>query len=536
MFSQGFATLMSRFRPDAVLLPRVARMRALQTESEAAQAMRCELPDMLLSERLRNPDSWRAIQQSRRRALEALLAVPPTGETVARAADLIALISEESTWSANDAGECFDEESHPEIDFQCAETAALFGWTRRILGDRLNALSPRIVNRMVTETRRRVLRPAQTHDDYPFMSGKGARPMAIAADLLLSALLLETDETRLSRAFRPALRLLDECCARHGRDFASLADSVADVSAVTDLVVLLREMTDDALDLTEQLPPGDWLDEILYAWIHDRLFVDPAGDGMQPAISGGDVFRIGHAAGDDQLTALGAMLWHQNHHLPAATVTGRLRELSACALMESAFDRPKRLRYAHLRDNRLMGARIPGLYCALHTGGGRGNAGDLCLFADDAPILVDSGRNCPAKNVPVLNGLAQLASPNRPCIADFVDREDREVMSVDLTGAYPPECGLRSYQRTALTLRAEQTVRIVDALSFDQPGRAAFCFVTAVRPTVLSTAVRLGPVRLTWEGSFTVTASPLENGLTRLEFVAAEPVRQALFSFSFERA
>lgn len=535
MFTQGFATLMSRFRPDAVLLPRVARMRAVQAEGEASQALNCALPDMLLSERLSDPDGWRSIQQSRRRALEALLAVPPTKETIARAADLIALISEESTWSANPSGEYFDEENHPEIDFQCAETAVLFGWTKRILGDALNVRSPRIVSRMVAEVRRRALRPAQVHDDYAFMTGGGARPMAIAADLLLAALLLEPDEARLSRALRPMLRILDDCCSRHGRAFAPLTDVVADVSAVSDLVVLLREMTDDALDLTGQLPAGDWLDEILYAWIHDRLFVDPAGDGMQPALSGGDIFRIGHAAGDDQLTALGAMVWHQQH-LPSATTTGRLRELSACALMESAFGRPKRLRYAHLRDNRLMAARIPGLYCALHTGGGRGNAGDLCLFADEAPILVDSGRSCPVKNVPVLNDLSQLTAPFRPCIADFEDREDREVMSVDLTAAYPKECGLRSYQRTALTLRPEQTVRIVDALAFDQPCRTSFRFVTAVRPTVLSTAIRLGPVRLTWEGEFTISASPLDNNLTLLEFTAAEPVRQALFSFSFERA
>lgn len=535
MFTQGFATLMSRFRPDAIPLPRVARLRQLQAENDAARAMRCDLTDLPLSERLRNPDAYRALQQSRRQALEALLAVPPTRETAVRAADLIAMIAEESTWSANAGGHYFDEESHPEIDLQCAETAVLFGWTRRILGDALNELSPRIVNRMIAETRRRALRPIQVLDDYPFMTGKGACPMTIAADLLLSALLLETDEARLSRAVRPALRLLDDCCCHHGRSFAPLTESVADISAVTDLAVLLREMTDDALDLTEQVPTGDWLDEILYAWVHDQRFVDPAGNGMQPALSGSDIFRIGNAAGDEQLTLLGAMLYHSNH-LSSATVTGRLRELSVCALLESASGKPRKLRYARLRDNRLMAARIPGLYCALHVGGGRANAGDLCLFADDAPILVDGGRGCPAKNLPVLNGQSQLETPDRPCIADFEDRDDREVMSIDLTRAYPKECGLRSYQRTALTLRDEQTVRIVDALSFDQPGSVAFVFVTAVRPTVLSNAVRLGPVRLTWEGEFAASATPLEGGLHRLELAAVEPVRQALFAFNFERA
>lgn len=535
MFTQGFATLMSRFRPDAIPLPRVARLRQLQAENDAARAMRCELTDLPLSERLHNPDAYRALQRSRRQALEALLAVPPTRETVARAADLIAMIAEESTWSANAGGHWFDEESHPEIDLQCAETAVLLGWTRRILGDALNELSPRIVNRMVSETRRRLLRPAQVLDDYPFMAGEGACPMTIAADLLLSALLLETDEARLSRAVRPALRLLDDCCRRHGRAFAPLTERVTDISAVTDLVVLLREMTDDALDLTEQIPTGDWLDEILYAWIQDQCFVDPAGDGMQPALSGSDVFRIGHAAGDEPLTLLGAMLYHANH-LSSATVTGRLQEGSACALLESTAGKPRKLRYAHVRDNRLMAARIPGLYCALHTGGDRANAGDLCLFADDAPILVDGGRGCPAKNLPVLNGCGQLKVPDRPCIADFEDREDREIMSIDLSCAYPQECGLRSYQRTALTLRGEQTVRIVDALSFDSPGSVRFDFVTAVRPAVLSDAVRLGPVRLTWEGEFAASAEPLDGGLYRLALTAVAPVRQTLFAFNFERA
>ena len=165
-------------------------------------------------------------------------------------------------------------------------------------------------------------------------------------------------------------------------------------------------------------------------------------------------------------------------------------------------------------------------------GGNRGNAGDVCLFADDSPILAGTDT---VFNLPIVAGKAQLQRPDRPCVADFEDREDREIMSVDLTYAYPAECCLRSYQRTALILRSEHTVRILDAMQSDRPSTVVFSFVTPVRPVVLSSAVRLGPVRLTWEGDFTVSTHPMENGMTRLELSAVQPVTQALFAFNFER-
>ena len=90
-----------------------------------------------------------------------------------------------------------------------------------------------------------------------------------------------------------------------------------------------------------------------------------------------------------------------------------------------------------------MSARMPGLYCALHVGGGRSNAGDCLLFSDGQPILTEAGADCAARNLPTLNGQPQLAAPDPACIADFEARSDREILSVDLTGAYPKACGLR---------------------------------------------------------------------------------------------
>lgn len=532
MFTQVFSALMSHYRTDALEIPRATGARRARAESDALDALQNTPGSMLLSERLRNPEAYRDLQKKRRDALLALLMVEPIPETLNRAVDLIAMIVEEITWSANPADALFEDENHPDIDFQSAETAVLLSWTAHILGDRLDTS---VVSRMRSEVRRRLFKPVLVHDDYEFMRGGGACPMAVCADILLSALLLENDETRVGRVVKPALKLLDEACGRHGREFAPLCETAADISAVTDLASILRLLTNDFVDLSGSIPTGDWLDEILYSWIQDDLFNDPAGSSMQPALSGSDIFRIGTAAGDEPLASLGAHLHHRSH-LPASTVTGRLLELGCTDAIESTFGKPQRLRYAALRNNLLMAARMPGLYCSMHVGGGRANAGDFCLFADNGPILTDGGGACPCRNLPVIAGRTQLSSPERPCIADFEVREDREIMSVDLTNAYPAFCGIRSYQRTVLTLRAEHTVRIVDALDLDRPAPVVFRFVCAAKPTIVTSAVRLGPVRMTWEGDFRTTAEPMEGGLFRIELAAIAPVQKAFFTFSFERA
>ncbi len=404
MFAQGTSSL-TRLTPDAVPVPRASGARAARVDSDAARALRADPGWMTLSERLRDPEGWRRIQRRRRSALEALLAAEPTRETVARAADLLAAIAEELSWA--DSAAPFDDDAHPEIDFACAETCALLGWTRRIFGDALGEFSPNLPGKLLYEVRRRALTPLMAHDDYPFLPGGGARPLSVCADLLLAALFLETDDARRGRVVKKLLRALDECCAQHGRRLDPLADRVTDVAAASDLAPLLARATRGELDLTDRLPMPDWLDEILFAWIQDDRFVDPGAEGMVPPLSGGDVFRVGLYAGDGALTALGAQLFRHSR-LPAASVTGRMLEAADCAMLEAESGRPPRLRYAATARNLVMSARMPGLYCALHVGGGRSNAGDCLLFSDGQPILTEAGADCAARNLPTLNGQPQL--------------------------------------------------------------------------------------------------------------------------------
>jgi len=462
------------------------------------------------------------------------------------------MIAEESTWSANARGTPFDDDQHPEIDFQCAETLALLAWTQRCLGERLGS---RICGKLLYEARRRVFSPFLAHADYPFMRFVGPRaalarrPLAILGDILLSALLMETDAGRRAAVARQALRLLDQAVQARGRRTEPLADELAETGAVTDLCMLLRKLTRGQLDLTEAYPTPDWLDALLVPWLDGDRFVDPATGDMRPPLSGQELFRVGLATGDEALAALGAAL-HRASPRPSATVTGRLMDLSCAAMLEAQAGKPPRLKHAATANNRVMLSRFGGMTCAMHTGGDRANAGALALFAGETQVLVEApGR----ASLPLIGGVGQLTAPGEVapeaafgaeiCPADFEVRPDRELMSVDLTHAWPPRVGARSIQRTAMALRGDGVLRLVDAFDLERPAGLAFRFITPQQPRLLqdgdARCVRLGPVDLTWEGELSCEIARVPavddagEPLYCVALTPPSPVSRGFFAFSF---
>lgn len=530
MFYRGYSTLTALARAEGLPAPR-ARGEALRRAEAAAQrSMGVALRGMPLSERLQKPEEYRAMQLERRQCLEALLPVEADERAVARAVDLICAICEESRWSANENRAPFDDDSHPEIDFQTAETAVLLGWTLRALGDRLTT---RVAGKLLYEARRRVFSPFLAHEDYPFMRGRGRRPLAILCDILLAAILLETSEQRRSSILKQALRLIDQCVSQRAEAAEALEDALAQTGAVTDLAALLKRLTRDRLDLTPEYPTPDWLDQLLFPWLEGEWFCDPAGAGMLPELSGAELFRVGLAANDDALTALGASL-HRARPLPSATVTGRLMDLGCLDALEAERRKPPRIRTGATPRNRVMVCRFSGMTCALHTGGRRANAGGVMLFCDGEPILVEpEGR----PNLPRIGGRPQLDAPDLACEADFSPRPDRDTLSVELTHAWP--AGLaRSCQRTAMVQRADAALRLVDAFDLAEPAAVSFRFHTPQPPEPIPGGLRLGPVDFTWEDGLTarVTEDPALEGLHVIELSSPAPVTRAFFTFNFTRA
>ena len=139
MFLRACNLIMSLARAEAIPAPQVPAAGQEAARAEAFLAMSRDPGNMSLSQRLSDPAAYLRVQRGRRQALEAMLPVPCDGEALRRVTDLICMIAEESAWSENPKGAPFDDDQHPEIDFQCAETLALLAWTQRVLGERLGA-------------------------------------------------------------------------------------------------------------------------------------------------------------------------------------------------------------------------------------------------------------------------------------------------------------------------------------------------------------------------------------------------------------
>ena len=527
MFYRGYSVLASLARPEALSSPRT-QAAARQGQAEATmRALRRELGDMPISARLEDPAGYLTLQRARRQCLEALLTAEPDASTLRRAVDLIGMLAEESRWSENPIGAPFDDDLRPEIDFQCAETLMLLAWTSRALGDRLTT---RVSGKLTYEARRRVFSPFLAHEDYRFMRGRGRRPLAILCDIILSAILLETSEQRRNAILKQALRMLDQAITARADRVETLEDAAADTGAVTDLTLLLRKLTRGQLDLTPTYPTPDWLDQLLYPWLEGEYFCDPAGEGMRPAVSGAELFRIGLAANDDALTALGAHL-HRLRPVPSATLTGRLSDLGALSMLEAETRKPPRIRCAATPRNRVMVSRFSGMTCALHTEGNRQNAGGVALFCEGAPVLVEDAG---ALNLPLIGGRPQLDIPEPDCEAEYDLKPDRDTMTIDLTHAWTPGL-LRSYQRTALVQRPDAALRLVDAFDLAEPSVIVFRFHTPIKPERIAGGLRLGPVDFTWEGQLNASFAPLDSGLIRIELTTPAPVTRAFYTFNFIR-
>ena len=528
MFYRGYSVLASLSRPEALPSPKQPGAAQPELTEAAMRAMQRELTDMPISARLRDPAAYLTLQRARRQCLEALIVLEPDDAALRRMIDLMGMIAEESRWSENPALAPFDDDAHPDIDFQCAETLMLLSWTHRALGDRLTS---RVSGKLLYEARRRVFSPFLAHEDYRFMRGRGRRPLSILADILLSAMLLETSEQRRNAILKQALRMIDQAVTARQDRVEALEDAAADTGAITDLAALLRKATRGQLDLTPAYPTPDWLDQLLYPWLEGEAFCDPAGTGMRPAVSGAELFRIGLSANDDALTALGAHL-HRMRRVPSATLTGRLADLSCLAMLEAETRKPPRIKCAATPRNRVMVSRFSGMTCCMHTGGGRANAGGLTLFCDGAPVLVE---DVDALNLPTVGGRAQLDLPEPDCVADYDLRPDRDTMTIDLTHAWTPGL-LRSYQRTAMVQRPDAVLRLVDAFDLAEPAVICFRFHTPLKPEMISGGLRLGPVDFGWEGQLNMTLSPLDSGLTRIELTTPAPVQRAFYTFNFSRS
>lgn len=531
MFARGISILTgSAMDPGNIPVPRPSDALADRCNQAALRAMQAEAEYLPHSARAQDPDRYARIQRARRDQLEAFLWVEPNTAAGERMIDLIGLILEESCWAAGATG--FDDPAHPAIDVQAAETGALLAWILRRHRALIRDAAPNLAGSMIGAVRSRLLAPILTQDDYPFMAGAGSCPALILSDLVLCCLLMEGSPSRRQQPVKALMHLLDRCNMTPPRSDVPLKDRLADTCALADLSRLLKRLTRGELDLTREAPQPSRLDDVLIPWVAGETFMDPAGSGAQTRVSGMDLFRLGYLRRDRVLCALGAQL-HRQKERPCFSVTGRVLAMEYTRAIQDELSAPPRLKRAASEDGRTMISRMDGMFAALCGVGSRANAGDVTLFLNGMPILADMGGD--VHSLPTVDGVPPLPRPRADlaCDADFGDA--RDLMSVELTGIYPEECGLSACQRTLMMMRGEGSVRLVDAFEFLRPARElCFRFHCIQRPIPLRDSVRLGPMTLTWDGDLEPSVEDLPGGDHLLCLKLREPPRRVICGFRLE--
>ncbi|MGO6949929.1 heparinase II/III domain-containing protein [Rhizobium johnstonii] len=437
--------------------------------------------------------------------------------------DGIFLIAEESGWQlpAHNAYErsCarlpLPDNSQPVVDLFAAETAALLATVVALLRDELDGISPEITARVEREIEIRILSPYL--DRHFWWMGRGEERMNnwtawISQNVLLTVFSLKTDQPTRHAVVKKALGSLD----------AFLKDYAED-GACEEGVLYYRHAAlclHGALTILDTVAPGlfgrfwqqpkirNMAEYIAYMHVAGRYYFNFADSSAVVEPCSAREYLFGRAVGSEMLAEFAASdrAASDNPHLPGEwNLWYRVQELLAGPTLPAAAPpHPASGRDIFYPGIGLFIAR-DGQFSLAVKGGNNGeghnhnDVGSVTLYKNGRPFLIDVGvETYTAKtfsarryeiwtmqstfhNLPTFAGVMQSAGEAfgaRDVEVGFDEGSAR--ISLDISGAYPPEAQLHSYRRVVSLLRGRH-VEIVDTYDGGKP--AVLSLMTCLAPT-----------------------------------------------------
>lgn len=382
--------------------------------------------------------------------------------------------------------------AYPVIDLFAAETGALLAWTQYLLGEQIGAALPVVTDRIEREIRARILDPFRSIDAWWWLGTYPARPVNnwtpwILSNILPLVLIFERDpELRAaltSRVIAGLDRFLatyhadggcDEGTSYWGRAGASLFECLETLMTASGGALV-------AFDLPLVREIGRYIERM---HIGGDWYVNFADGAARVAPDHHLVYRYGRRIGDLHLAAHGAVgLRAGTPPAPSGSLGRLLPPLFDFGWMSVAKPPPP-IRDAWLDGIEVLVAReevgrATGLFLAAKGGHNaeshnHNDVGSFIVGLDGRPVIIDVGVGVYTRqtfgperysiwtmrsdfhNLPVVGG--QTQQPGREFAARAVHAEIVEahaMLSLDLAGAYPPEAGIRRWQRTLRLERGE---------------------------------------------------------------------------------
>ncbi|MBY5393581.1 heparinase [Rhizobium leguminosarum] len=437
--------------------------------------------------------------------------------------DGIFLIAEESGWQlpAHNAYERsgarlpLPDNSQPVVDLFAAETAALLATIVALLRDEFDGISPEITARVEREIEIRILSPYLGR--HFWWMGRGEERMNnwtawISQNVLLTVFSLKTSQPTRHAVVKKALGSLD----------AFLKDYAED-GACEEGVLYYRHAAlclYGALTILDRVAPGlfgrfwqqpkirNMAEYIAHMHVVGRYYFNFADSSAVVEPCSAREYLFGRAVGSEMLAEFAASdrAASDNPHLPGEwNLWYRVQELLAGPTLPAAAPpHPASGRDIFYPGIGLFIAR-DGQFSLAVKGGNNGeghnhnDVGSVTLYKNGRPFLIDVGvETYTAKtfsarryeiwtmqstfhNLPTFAGVMQSAGEAfgaRDVEVGFDEGSAR--ISLDISGAYPPEAQLHSYRRVVSLLRGRH-VEIVDTYDGGKP--AVLSLMTCLAPT-----------------------------------------------------
>ncbi|SHN34884.1 Heparinase II/III-like protein [Cyclobacterium lianum] len=469
----------------------------------------------LLIDRTGDRDEYQAITFEKRRMLGSMI-LAELYENEGRFIDPIIngvwSICEESFWGVPAHLPKTDEYSglmdvtRPFVDLFAAETATYLAWADYFFGEKFDEISPQIRKRIRHETQKRIFEPLMNqHHGWMSANANGRPPNNwnpwICSNWINSALLLEQDQSKRAALVYRAMEVLDEFLNPYPEDGGCDEGPSywgAAAASLYDNISLLDLATGNAFQYVYADEKVKNMGKFIYrAQISEDYFLNFADADPQPNMAASMIYRYGKAIQDPEMMKFGAFYRSENDFtLPRFHF---FRNFFEVFMHEEFKDAEKGLplpKDVWLPDIQVMVARdaegsTAGFFLAGKGGHNdeshnHNDIGNFVVYYNGHPLLIDVGRGTYTRktfsedrysiwynrsdyhNLPTVNGSVQLpGSQYRAKTVSHNARNNSSSMRLDISGAYPEDASITSWDRT-LTLQRGKRVTVDDVFDLRQ--------------------------------------------------------------------
>ena len=402
------------------------------------------------------------------------------------------------------------------IDLFSAETGALLAFVYHMLGDRLDAITPLICDRILYELNRRIISPFLNNDKQWWMGFSGRRinnwcPW-IASNILTVCALCEKSIKIRKDVLQKTFLILDHFTNGYhddggcdeGPGYWNEAGA-----CYFDCLELIYDMTGGAIDVFDHPFIRNMGEYIAKVNIYEDYYINFADGAAKTHFNYLSIARFGRRTNSEMLENFGKS--HIKPNDSTETLYNIAREIkNLCEPIPNGSDY-RYPQHVWLDGICIMAAREnsrpdKGLFFAMKGGcnaesHNHNDVGNFIVYSDGEPLIIDVGvgtytadtfnenrykiwtMQSSYHNLPKIDGYEQMAGEK--FFADEVDyKSDADRISMSLKEAYPKMAGIITYRRTGEL--SGGTVKITDFFHLEQPSEIVFHIMTADKP-ILST-------------------------------------------------